>query len=233
MRDRNYFGAMMVETGEADALISGLTKDYATTIKPALQVIGVQGNGIDRVAGMYIILNKRGTFFFADTTVNVNPNVEELVEIVALTASTVRFFDIEPRIAMLSYSNFGSSKGEVPEKVAKATKLAKERYPDLIIEGEMQANMALDTKLQQENYPFSALAEEGANTFIFPDLASGNIAYKLLQEMGGAEVIGPILMGMKKPVHVLQMGSSVREIVNMTAIAVVDALDIINETKKK
>jgi len=233
MRDRNYFGAMMVETGEADALISGLTKDYATTIKPALQVIGVQGNGIDRVAGMYIILNKRGTFFFADTTVNVNPNVEELVEIVALTASTVRFFDIEPRIAMLSYSNFGSSKGEVPEKVANATKLAKERYPDLIIEGEMQANMALDTKLQQENYPFSALAEEGANTFIFPDLASGNIAYKLLQEMGGAEVIGPILMGMKKPVHVLQMGSSVREIVNMTAIAVVDALDIINETKKK
>ena len=232
MRDRNYFGSMMVETGEADAFISGLTKDYATSIKPPLQVIGVEGNGIDRVAGMYIILNKRGTFFFADTTVNVNPNVEELVEIVALTASTVRFFDIEPRIAMLSYSNFGSSKGEIPEKVAKATKLAKERYPDLIIEGEMQANIALDTKLQQENYPFSALGEEGANTFIFPDLASGNIAYKLLQEMGGAEVIGPILMGMKKSVHILQMGSSVREIVNMTAIAVVDALDI-NDSKKK
>ena len=233
VRDRNYFGAMMVETGEADALISGLTKDYATTIKPALQVIGVEGNGIDRVAGMYIILNKKGTYFFADTTVNVNPTVEELVEIVALTASTVRFFDIEPRIAMLSYSNFGSSKGDVPDKVAKATKLAKERYPDLIIDGEMQANIALDTKLQKENYPFSALAEEGANTFIFPDLTSGNIAYKLLQEMSGAEVIGPILMGMKKSVHVLQMGSSVREIVNMTAIAVVDAIDIMNNSIKK
>ncbi|HEX8549276.1 MAG TPA: NADP-dependent malic enzyme [Cytophagaceae bacterium] len=222
MRERNYFGAMMVETGEADALISGLTKDYAAVIKPALQVIGVE-EGISRVAGMYIIVNKKGTYFFADTTVNTDPTAEDLAEITGLTARAVRFFDVEPRIAMLSYSNFGSSKGLVPEKAAKATKLAKEKYPDLLIEGDIQANIALDTKLQQENYPFSALAEEGANTLIFPGLASGNIAYKLLQEIGGAEAIGPVLMGMRKPVHVLQLGSSVREIVNMVAIAVIDA----------
>src|SRR5690606_12320176 len=171
-----------------------------------------------RVAGMYIILNKKGTFFCSDTTINKNPTAEELLDIIALTARGVRFFDFEPRMAVLSYSNFGSSKGEVPAKAALAAKLAKEKYPDLIIDGDMQANIALDTKLQKEVYPFSALAEEGANTLIFPDLASGNIAYKLLQEIGGAEAIGPILMGMRKPVHVLQLGSSVREIVNMVAI---------------
>jgi malate dehydrogenase (oxaloacetate-decarboxylating)(NADP+) len=222
MRERNYFGAMMVELGEADALISGLTRDYASTIKPALQVIGVE-KGVGRVAGMYIMLNKKGTYFFADTTVNENPNVDELVEIVGLTARTVRFFDVEPRMAVLSYSNFGSSKGVVPEKAAAVAKKANEKYPGLVIDGDIQANIALDIKLQQENYPFSELAEEGANTMIFPDLASGNIAYKLLQEVGGAEAIGPILMGMAKPVHILQLGSSVREIVNMASIAVVDA----------
>jgi malate dehydrogenase (oxaloacetate-decarboxylating)(NADP+) len=222
MRDRNYFGAMLVNEGEADCFITGLTKDYATSIKPALQVIGV-APGTKKVAGMYIILNKKGPYFFADTTVNENPNVEELVELIGLTANAVRFFDFTPRIAVLSYSNFGSSKGAVPEKSALATKLAKEKFPELVIEGDIQANIALNTKLQQENYPFSALAQEGANTFIFPDLASGNICYKLLQEIGEAETIGPILMGMRKPVHILQLGSSIREIVNMAAIAVVDA----------
>lgn len=222
MRERNYFGTMMVETGEADAFISGLTQEYAHTIKPALQVIGVE-KGVNRVAGMYIIINKQGTYFFSDTTINENPTAQELVDIIGLTARGVRFFDIEPRVAVLSFSNFGSSKGVVPEKAALATKLAKAKYPELIIDGDIQANIALDIKLQKENYPFSALAEEGANTLIFPDLASGNIAYKLLQEIGGAEAIGPILMGMHKPVHILQLGCSVREIVNMTAIAVVDA----------
>jgi len=222
MKERNYFGSMMVETGEADALISGLTMDYAATIKPALQVIGVE-EGAKRVAGMYIISNKSETFFFADTTVNRNPTAEELVDIVGLTASAVRFFDTNPRIALLSYTNFGSGKGEVPEKVVKATALAKAKFPDLIIDGEIQANIAINKELQKELYPFSKLAQLGANTLIFPDLASGNIAYKLLQEIGGSEAIGPILMGMRKPVHVLQLGSSVREIVNMTAIAVVDA----------
>ncbi|WMJ72869.1 NADP-dependent malic enzyme [Cytophagaceae bacterium ABcell3] len=222
MRQRNYFGSMMVETGEADAFISGLTRDYASAIKPALQTIGVE-KGTGRVAGMYIILNKNNTYFFSDTTVNENPTADELSEIVGLTARTVRFFDVEPRIAMLSYSNFGSNKGEVPLKTALAAEKARERFPDLLIDGDVQANIALNTKLLKENYPFSVLAEQGANTLIFPDLASGNIAYKLLQEVGGAEAIGPVLMGMRKPVHILQLGSSVREIVNMVAIAVVEA----------
>ncbi len=222
MRDKNYYGAMMVETGEADALISGLTTDYATTIRPALQVIGIADN-VKRVAGMYILISKKGTFFFADTTVNVNPTADELLEIIGLTSDMVRFFDTEPRIALVSYSNFGSSKGEVPDKMSLVKKLAKQKYPNLKIEGEMQANIAVNKELQKENYPFSELAEEGANTLIFPGLASGNISYKLLQEVGQNEAIGPILMGMRKPVHVLQMGSSVREIVNMVAIAVVEA----------
>ena len=222
MRERNYFGSMMVETGDADALVSGLTKDYPKTILPALQVIGI-GEDVNRVAGMYIILNKKRTFFFADTTVNVDPSAEELAEIIDLTARGVRFFDIEPRIAVLSYSNFGSSKGEIPDKTREAVRLARQNNPGLIVEGDIQANVALDIALQRETYPFSALIEGGANTLIFPNLAAGNIAYKLLMEIGGAEAIGPILLGMKKPVHILQLGSSIREIVNMAAIAVVDA----------
>lgn len=222
MRDRNYFGAMMVQSGDADALISGLTKDYPKTILPALHVIGVN-ESVDRVAGMYIMNSDKGPFFFADTTVNVSPTADQLVEIIGLTAQGVSFFDIEPRIAVLSYSNFGSAKGDVPTKTAEATEKAKVKFPHLVIEGEMQANVALDEKIQKENYPFSALANKKANTLIFPDLASGNIAYKILSEVGNAEAIGPILMGMNKPVHVLQLGSSVREIVNMVAIAVVDA----------
>ncbi|MEO1051259.1 MAG: NADP-dependent malic enzyme [Bacteroidota bacterium] len=222
MMERNYFGTMMVEQGEADAFISGLTRDYPQTIRPALQVIGVE-EGVKRVAGMYIISNKNGTFFFSDTTVNENPTSEDLVDIITLTARGVKFFDIEPRVAALSYSNFGSSKGEIPEKVQRAVAMVKAKHPDMIIDGEIQANVALNTDIQQEMYPFSELAEKGANTLIFPDLASGNIAYKLVMEIGGAEAIGPILLGMKKPVHILQIGSSVREIVNMAAIAVVDA----------
>jgi malate dehydrogenase (oxaloacetate-decarboxylating)(NADP+) len=222
VQDRNYFGAMMVATGEADALISGLTKEYARTIRPALQVIGVE-EGRRRVAGMYVIQNKKQPYFFADTTVNENPTADDLVEIIGLTARKVRFFDVEPRIAVLSYSNFGSNPGEIPAKAIEATQKAKRRYPDLVIDGDIQANVALNPRLLQETYPFSDLAESGANTLIFPDLASGNIAYKLLQEIGGAEVIGPILMGMRKPVHILQLGSSIREIVNVVAIAVVEA----------
>jgi len=222
MRDRNAFGAMMLEFGEADALISGLTKDYSKTILPSLQIIGLASD-VKRVAGMYIIMNKKGTFFFADCTVNVDPSAEELVDIIGLASKGVKFFDIEPRVAVLSYSNFGSSKGVVPEKTREAVRLAKEKYPEMVLDGDIQANVAFDTELQQEIYPFSALAKHGANTLIFPNLAAGNIAYKLLMEIGGAEAIGPILMGMKKPVHVLQLGSSIRDIVNMAAIAVVDA----------
>jgi malate dehydrogenase (oxaloacetate-decarboxylating)(NADP+) len=222
MRDRSTFGAMMLEFGEADALVSGLTKDYSKTISPALQVIGM-ASGVNRVAGMYIIMNKKGTFFFSDCTVNVDPSVNELVGIIGLTVRGVKFFDREPRVAVLSYSNFGSSKGEIPEKTREAVRIAKEKYPDLILDGDIQANVAFDTELQQEIYPFSALSKQGANTLIFPNLAAGNIAYKLLMEIGGADAIGPILLGMKKPVHILQLGSSIREIVTMAAIAVVDA----------
>lgn len=222
IRDRNVFGAMMVDCGEADAFISGLTRDYSKTILPSLQIIGMRP-GVKRVAGMYIILHKTGTYFFADCTVNVNPTAEELVDIIGVTARGARFFEAEPRVAVLSYSNFGSSKGEVPEKTREAVRLAKIKYPHLVIDGEIQANVALNTELQREMYPFSALSKEGANTLVFPNLSSANIAYKLLMEIGGAETIGPVLLGMRKPVHILQLGSSIREIVNMTAIAVVDA----------
>ncbi|MBF8963468.1 NADP-dependent malic enzyme [Pontibacter sp. FD36] len=228
MRDRNYFGAMMLETGEADALISGLTRDYSKTILPSLQIIGVE-EGINKVAGMYIILSKKEPYFFADTTVNVNPTADELVDIIGLTARAVRFFDTEPRMAVLSYSNFGSVQGDIPNKGAEAVRKAKQRYPDLMIDGEMQANTAMNRHLLKEHYPFSELAEKGANTLIFPTLTSGNIAYKLLQEIGGAEAIGPVLMGMRKPVHILQLGSSIREIVNMVSIAVVDAQNYNNK----
>lgn len=219
---RNYFGALMVETGQADAFISGLTRDYPKTILPSLHTIGVKP-GTNRVAGMYIMNTPRGPYFFADTTVNLNPTAEQLVDIIGQTAEAVRFFNVEPRIAVLSYSNFGSAQGDIPTKAAKATAMAKERYPDLIIEGEMQANVAINEDIQREIYPFSSLKNKRANTLIFPDLASGNIAYKLLSELGNSEAIGPVLLGMNKPVHILQLGSSIREIVNMVAVAVVDA----------
>jgi malate dehydrogenase (oxaloacetate-decarboxylating)(NADP+) len=229
MRDRNYFGAAMVECGLADVMISGLTKDYPKTLRPALQVIGVHPQH-SVVAGMYILNTARGVFFFADTTVNANPTVEQLVDIIGVTAKTVRFFDMEPRIAVLSYSNFGSSKGEVPHKAATAAAIASQKYPGLIIDGDIQANIALNTNLQRDNYPFSRLVEKGANTLIFPNLAAGNISYKLLQELGGAELIGPILMGLNKPLHVLQLGSNVRDIVNMVAIGVIEAQNFSPQT---
>lgn len=222
MRDRNHFGAMMVELGEADALISGLTKNYPLTIRPALQIIGMDEE-VKRVAGMYLMLTKQGPIFLADTTVNIDPTVEELVDITAVVARSVQKFNITPRIAMLSYSNFGSSETTNPIKVRQAVEKLHELYPNLIVDGEMQANFALNPTLLKDNYPFSTLNGAAANTLIFPNLDSGNSAYKILQEIGGAEAVGPILVGMKKPVHILQLGSSVREIVNMITIAVVDA----------
>jgi malate dehydrogenase (oxaloacetate-decarboxylating)(NADP+) len=222
LQTRNAFAAMMVEAGDADALISGMTRDYSKTILPSLQIIGM-APGVKRVAGMYIIMNKKGNFFFSDCTVNVDPSTEELSDIIGLTARGVKFFDEDPRVAVLSYSNFGSSKGIIPEKTQEAVRLAREKFPSLVVEGDIQANVAVNTELQKELYPFSALAEQGANTLIFPNLASANIAYKLMMEIGGAEAIGPILLGMKKPVHILQLGSSTRDIINMAAIAVVDA----------
>lgn len=221
MRDRNYFGSSMVEFGEADAMISGLTKNYATTIKPALQIIGTE-EGVGRVAGMYMMMTEKGPVFFGDTTVNVDPTAEELVDLTLLLEKSVRKFNITPRIALLSYSNFGSNEGTVPEKTRKAVKILHEKYPEIIVDGEMQGNFAINNAMLKDNFPFSSLAEAPANTLVFPNLESGNIAYKLLQELGGAEAVGPILLGLKKPVHIVQLGSSVREIVNMVTIAVVD-----------
>ena len=222
MRDRNYFGAMMVQNGMADAMISGLTRKYGQPIKPALEIIDTQ-KGVSKVAGLYIVVTKRGPFFFADCTMNVDPTAEELADIAVLTANTVKSFNIIPRIAMLSYTNFGSAPGDIPTKVARAVSMLHNNYPGLIVDGDIQANFAVNNRLLKEQFPFSTLVDKDVNTFIFPNLSSGNIAYKLMQELGGAEAIGPVLMGLNKPVHVLQMGSSVREIVNMITIAVVDA----------
>ena len=222
MRDRNHFGAMMLDQGDGDALISGLTKNYPLTIRPALQIIGTEAD-TSKVAGMYLMLTKQGPIFLADTTVNIDPNVEELVEITKLVAKSVNKFNISPRIAMLSYSNFGNSETPNPMKVRKAVEILHQQHPELIVDGEMQANFALNPALLKDNFPFSTLNGAPANTLIFPNLDAGNAAYKILQEIGGAEAVGPILIGMKKPVHILQLGSSVREIVNMVTIAVVDA----------
>lgn len=221
MRDRNYFGAAMVEFGEADAMISGLTKNYVSTIKPALQVIGTE-NGVNRVAGMYMMMTKKGPVFFGDTTVNVDPTVEELVDLTLLLEKAVRQFNIQPRIALLSYSNFGSNEGPIPDKMRKAVNILHEKHPNIVVDGDMQGNFAINNCLLRENFPFSSLVDSPANTLVFPNLESGNIAYKLLQELGGAEAVGPILLGLKKPVHIVQLGSSVREIVNMVTIAVLD-----------
>jgi len=222
MKDRNYFGCMMVETGEADAMISGLSKNYPDTIRPAIQCIGTEEN-VNRIAGMYLMLTKKGPIFLADTTVNFNPTAQELAEITLLVAKEVKNFNIRPRIAMLSYSNFGSSNSPEARLVAEAKNIVKKRMPSLIVDGEMQASVAFNNELLKENYPFSELVDKDVNTLIFPNLAAGNVAYNLLKEVGNADAIGPILLGLKKPVHILQLGTSVRNIVNMATIAVVDA----------
>jgi malate dehydrogenase (oxaloacetate-decarboxylating)(NADP+) len=220
--DRNYFGCMMVETGEADAMISGLTKNYPDTIRPAIEIIGTE-EGVKKIAGMYLMLTKKGPLFLADTTVNFNPTAEELADITLLAAKEVRHFGLVPRIAMLSYSNFGTSNSPEARLVARATEIVKQKDPDLIVDGEMQASIALNNEILRENYPFSSLVDQEVNTLIFPNLAAGNIAYNILKELGAADAIGPILLGMKKPVHVLQLGSSVRNIYNMALVAVIDA----------
>ncbi len=222
MKDRNYFGCMMVETGQADCMISGLSRNYPDTIRPALQTIGTE-DGVKKIAGMYIMFTKRGPLFLADTTVNFNPTAEELAEITLLVAKEVNQFNIKPRIAMLSYSNFGSSDSPEANLVRKAREIVKAKDPTLVCDGEIQGILAFNKEILKDNYPFTELVDGEVNTLIFPNLASGNIAYNLLQEVGGADSIGPILLGLKKPVHVLQLGSSIRSIFNMVLIAVVDA----------
>jgi len=227
MRNPVYYGAMALDTGDADAMISGLTTHYPTTIKPALQCVGVK-QGFKVVSGLYIVITKKDVYFFADTTVNINPNADELAEIAVSVADTVKSFDIEPKIAMLSFSNFGSAKYPESVKVKEAVQKVKKLRSDLIIEGEMQADTAVVPEIIERDFPFIDIKGK-ANVLIFPDLNSGNIAYKLMARIGEATVVGPILMGMSKPVHVLQRGATVDDIINMTAIAVVEA----NNLKKK
>ncbi len=222
MRTQNYFGAMMVETGEADAMLSGLTRNYADGIKPALQTIGVEEGG-SKIAGMYLLLTKKGPLFLADTTVNINPTAEEIADITLLVAKEVRNFNMIPRVAMLSYSNFGSSDTPEAKKMAEATKIVKQKNPNLIVDGEMQGMLAFNKEILRDNYPFSDLVDADVNVLIFPNLTAGNISYHLLKEVGGVDIIGPILLGLKKPVNVLQLGSDVRNIINMATVSVVDA----------
>lgn len=225
MRHRNYFAPSMVMAGMADVMLGGLEYSYPETIRPALQIIGRKEND-SLVMGLYIVLAKDGPYFLADTTVNKNPSTEQLIKITLQTAEIIKGFNIEPHIALLSYSNFGSSEGFGSGKMREVAEFLHNQHPDLIVDGEIQANFALNNKLLSKRFPFSKLAGEPVNTLIFPNLSSGNIAYKMLQSMGEARVIGPILNGLKKPVHILQLGSSVEEIVDMIIVAVNDAIEL-------
>ena len=221
MLNPNYFGAMMVHVGDADGLLAGVSQHYPETIRPALQIIKTREN-VHRVSGVYVIVTKQQVYFFSDTTVNIEPTAEDLAEIALLAAEVARDFNFEARVAMLSFSNFGSTKHALAEKMRKATELVRQRNPEMMVDGEMMADTAVVPEIVQEEYPFSTL-RNGANVLIFPDLGAANIAYKLMTRIGGAEALGPILVGLSKPVHVLQRGATVDEIVNMAAIAVAHA----------
>ena len=223
MFQRNYFGMMMVETGEADALITGLYTNYADTIKVAKEVIGIR-KGYSHFATMHILNSKKGTIFVADTLINRHPDTDTLIDVARLSAETVESFNHTPNMAMLSYSNFGSDEKGSPEQVHEAVAFMQEQYPDLAIDGEMQVNFALNKKLRDEKYPFTRLNGKDVNTLIFPNLSSANSGYKLIQAMSETEVIGPIQMGLNKPIHFTDVECSVRDIVNITAYAVIDAL---------
>jgi len=222
MYQPNQFGMMMVTEGDADAFLSGFSSKYADVIRPAIQIAGTN-NTHNHVAGMYIVHTKKGPYFFADTTVNVRPDPRTLVDIALMVAQQVEHFNIEPVIAMVSFSNFGATKGPSSLRSKEAVEILHKEHPDLIVDGEMQMNYALNRKLRMQKFPFSKLGDRKVNTIIFPNLSSGNIAYKMMQEIGGAQVTGPILLGVGKPIHILQMESDVREIVDMAAFAVVDA----------
>jgi len=222
MRERNYFGAMMVNAGDADALITGYSKSYPNVVKPILKLIGLD-EGATRIATTNLLITERGPLFLSDTSINIDPNASDLAKIAQMTATTVKMFGIDPVIAMTSYSNFGSSKDISATKVRNAVKYLHRSSPDLIVDGELQTDFALNNEMRNDIFPFSKLSSKKVNTLIFPNLDSANITYKLLKELNKADNIGPIMMGLKKPVHILQLDASVDEIINMTAIAVIDA----------
>ncbi|OMP31362.1 NADP-dependent malic enzyme [Mangrovimonas sp. DI 80] len=222
MRERNYFAAMMVNEGDADALISGYSRSYPSVVKPMLELIGM-AKGATRVATTNLMMTRRGPMFLSDTAINMDPSSKDLAKIAQMTAKIVKMFGMEPVMAMISYANFGSSKNERTTKVRDAVEYLHKYYPDLIVDGELQTDFALNSEMLQDIFPFSKLAGKKVNTLIFPNLEAANITYKLLKELNQADSIGPIMMGMRKPVHILQLEASVDEIVNMTAIAVIDA----------
>ena len=222
LRERNYFAAMMVKRGDADAMLSGYSRAYPTVVKPIIDIIGL-AKGVTRVAATNLMSTSRGPIFISDTTMNIEPSAEDLFKIAQMTAYTVRMFGMDPVIAMLSYANFGTSSHPNAKKVKQAVKTLHEKCPDIMVDGEIQVDFALNRKMLQENYPFSKLAGLRVNTLIFPNLESANGTYKLIKELNKTDSIGPILMGLSKPAHILQLGASVEEMVNMVAVAVVDA----------
>jgi len=222
MRERNYFAAMMVNEGEADALVSGYSRAYPAVAKPMIELIG-KDKGVHRVAATNIMITDRGPMFFSDTAFNINPSEQELVQIAHMTHNVMKIFGLKPHLAMLSYANFGSADSKSPNKVAHAVDYLHKHYPEIIIDGEIQADFALSRTMRDEKFPFTKLHNKKVNGLIFPNLNSANISYKLVKQLNNIESIGPIVMGLKKPVHILQLGSSVDEIVNMVCVAVVDA----------
>lgn len=230
MMECNYFAAMMVVAGEADALISGYTKSYANVVKPMMEVVGSQKD-VKRIAATNLMLTPKGPLFLSDTAVNINPNTEDLASITKMTADTMTMFGIKPTLALLSYSNFGTSDHELSTKVIKAVRILHEKYPEMDVDGEIQADFALNQEMMKEHFPFSKLAGKKVNALIFPELSSANITYKIMKELNDIESVGPILMGMDRAVHIVQLGARVNEMVNMTTIAVVDAQD--REKKNK
>jgi malate dehydrogenase (oxaloacetate-decarboxylating)(NADP+) len=231
MRERNYFAAMMVNEGDADALISGHSRSYPSVVKPMLELIGM-AKGVTRVATTNLMMTQRGPLFLSDTAINIDPTAEDLAKIAQMTSNAVKMFGVEPIMAMISYSNFGSSPNERAGKVRKAVTYLHQNTPEMIVDGELQADFALNAEMLKETFPFCKLAGKKVNTLIFPNLDVANITYKLLKELNKSESIGPIMMGMNKPVHILQLGASVDEIVNMTAIAVIDAQEREKRRKK-
>jgi malate dehydrogenase (oxaloacetate-decarboxylating)(NADP+) len=232
MRERNYFAAMMVNTGEADGLVSGHSRSYPSVVKPMLQIIGKAPNA-SLVATTNIMMTNRGPMFLSDTAINIDPTAEELAKIAVMTAKTAKMFGVEPVIAMVSFSNFGSSGSKSASKVKEAVAYLHENHPDIIVDGEVQADFALNPEMLSAKFPFSKLAGKKVNTLVFPNLEAANITYKMLKELNKVGSIGPIMMGMKHPVHVFQLGASVEEMVNMAAIAVIDAQEKSNRLKGK
>ena len=220
MRDRAYFGSMMLLHDEADVFLSGITRSYPDALRPPLEIIGKKSN---LLAGLYIVVTKKGPIFFGDTTINKNPSEDELFEITLLTIDAVKRFGIKPIVSLLSYSNFGSSKDKDTVKINRVVERIQKQYPSLLIDGEMQANFALNKNKRMGLFPFSKLGNKKVNTLIFPNLVSGNVSYKILQELSNVETMGPVLLGMNKSVHILQLESSVNEIVHMATISSLDA----------